>query len=86
MHSPGRLRFCNWLCHDGYREDRRYGLLTLPREFAAVGCCMYCGSYVATNAEQHEQAARGSAVAIQPPVGAPPVDSGGAPIKTEDLS
>ena len=55
MHTRGRLRFCNWLCYDGYREDCRYGLMTLPRAFADAGCCMYCGAYVATNAEQREQ-------------------------------
>lgn len=51
-HRPGRLRFCGWLCHDGYRADRRHGLLTLPRSFAEAGCCLYCGAAVPTNAER----------------------------------
>lgn len=50
-HRPGSLRFCNWLCHDGYREDRRHGLFTLSRDFAEAGCCLYCGRYVPTNAQ-----------------------------------
>ena len=62
MHRPGRLRFCGWLCQDGYREDRRYGLLTLPREFADAGCCMYCGTYVPTNEEVRDENRRRSAV------------------------
>jgi hypothetical protein len=61
MHSPGRLRFCGWLCQDGYREDRWHGLLTLPRSFAEAGCCMYCGACVPTHAERREDAARAHA-------------------------
>lgn len=51
-HPRGRLRFCGWLCHDGYREDRRHGLLTLPRSFAEARCCMYCGARVPRNADR----------------------------------
>lgn len=57
MPRPGRLRFCGWLCQDGYREDRRHGLLTLPRSFADAGCCMYCGAEVPTNADRRRAAA-----------------------------
>ena len=56
-HRRGRLRFCGWLCQDGYREDRRHGLLTLPRSFAEAGCCMYCGAQVPSNAERRAAAA-----------------------------
>lgn len=68
MHSPGRLRFCGWLCHDGYREDRRHGLLTLPRSFADAGCCMYCGAVVPSNAERRE-------LAVAPRAGDPAIDT-----------
>jgi len=60
VHRPGRLRFCGWLCHDGYREDRRHGLLTLPRSFADAGCCLYCGAEVPSNAQRRAEMAQAS--------------------------
>jgi hypothetical protein len=55
-HRPGRRRFCNDACQDGYATDRRFGVFTLPRSFAEAGCCMYCGAEVPTNAEKREEA------------------------------
>lgn len=52
MPKAGRLRFCGEMCHDGYRTDCRYGVLTLPRDFADQGFCMYCAAYVPTNIER----------------------------------
>ena len=66
IHSQGRLRFCGWLCHAGYREDRRHGLLTLPRAFAEAGCCMYCGAPVPSNAERRARGAVDGGTAVKP--------------------
>jgi hypothetical protein len=57
-----RQMYCNDLCRESRREDRRAGLVAgfdrFTDEMAAERLCLYCRSYVPTHAERREDAGR----------------------------